>query len=428
MRPRTVVGANLVIGLVCATVLSGLGASAYLPGNAWGTSPAEGPPAVGQVFGENAIVAPATFTSPNAQTYGSFGAAVAISGNKLVVGAYFESASGQTYAGHAYVISLKTGLVIELTSPHPQDAGLFGITVAISGKTVVVGAYGENVSGLSDAGHAYVFNLRTGSVIELASPNSEVHGLFGSSVAISGKRIVVGASGENVSGHYGAGRAYTFVAGTGALISTLSSPNPENNSAFGASVAISGKHVVVGAPYETASGQANGGHAYTFLATTGAAVSTLTSPNPESFGVFGFSVAASGKRVVVGAYGETVLAHGTAGRAYTFLASTGALLSTLSSPNPENGSSFGHSVAISGKRIVVGAHVETVLASTAAGHAYTFLASTGALIETVASPHPQSLGFFGYSVAISGTQVLIGAYEEQSWGQTEAGNAYLFST
>src|SRR3989442_121069 len=98
------------------------------------------------------------------------------------------------------------------------------------------------------------------SAVTLESPNPQNIGWFGLSVAISGTTVVVGAPGEAT----GAGHAYVFDAASGSLIVPLTDPNPEADGHFGRSVAISGTTVVVGAPSETANMQAKAGHAYVF--------------------------------------------------------------------------------------------------------------------------------------------------------------------
>ncbi|MGP8145114.1 MAG: PQQ-binding-like beta-propeller repeat protein [Thermoplasmata archaeon] len=317
----------------------------------------------------------------------------------------------------------------ELTSPNAQLNGFFGSSVAISGTTVVVGAWGESVSGQNNAGHAYTFNARTGALVAtLTSPNAQTGGLFGRSVAITGTTVVVGAPQETVSGQGDAGHVYTFNAKTGALILTLTSPDAQLNGFFGSSVAISGKTVVVGAYGEMVSGQTDAGHVYTFNAKTGALVLTLTSPGTQSYGIFGGSVAIGGTTVLVGADGETVSSLSGAGHAYTFNAKTGALILTLTSPNPQLNGYFGYSVAIGGTTLVVGAADETLSGGLiAAGHAYTFNAKTGAPISTLASPNAQVDGAFGGLVTISGRTVVVGAYGEAFSGLSQSGHAYTFN-
>jgi hypothetical protein len=261
-----------------------------------------------------------TLTSPNGQAGGGFGFSVSISGTTVVVGAPGETANAQARAGHAYVFDATDGsLITTLTSPTPQTAGEFGFSVAISGTTVAVGALGETANALPGAGHAYVFDATDGSLITtLTSPNAQLNGLFGLSVSISGTTVVVGAPYETANALLDAGRAYVFDASTGSPIASLTSPYAQANGLFGISVSVSCTTVVVGALQETANGQVFAGHAYSFDATTGFLTTTLTSPNAQVDGLFGSSVAVSGTTVVVGAQQETGSGFAGAGHAYIF--------------------------------------------------------------------------------------------------------------
>jgi hypothetical protein len=366
-----------------------------------------------------------TLTSPNAQEYGWFGWSVAIDGNTAVVSTYGETAGGYSRAGHAYVFNARTG-ALTLTSPNAQTTGYFGMSVAIDGNTTVVGAYDETFGGYSEMGHAYVFNAQTGA-LTLTSPNAQAYGYFGSSVAIDGNTVVVGADGETVGGYSDTGHVYVFNAQTGALIATLNSPNAQYGGYFGYSVAISGNTVVVGAYYETFGGYSWAGHAYVFNARTGALTKTLTSPNAQAGGWFGYSVAIDGNTVVVGAPDETVGGYSEAGHAYVFNATSGALMETLTSPNVQEYGWFGESVAISGNTAVVGAIHETAGGYSDAGHVYVFNAQTGALMETLTSPNAQYGGWFGNSLAIDGSTTVVSAYDETVAGYSDAGHAYVFN-
>jgi hypothetical protein len=241
-------------------------------------------------------------------------------------------------------------------------------------------------------------------------------------VSLSGKIAAVGAPYESGNGVYESGHAYLFDAKSGVLIRTLSSPNPQPNGVFGYSVALSANIVIVGAPTENASGQQYAGHSYVFNATTGALIKILTSPNAQSHGVFGRSLAISGNTVVVGAYGETANGQPDAGHAYMFVATTGKLIKTLTSPNPQTYQEFGFSVAVSSKIVAVGAPS----AGGGVGPADTFLfnAATGALISTLGNSH--SGGEFGYAVAAKGNLEIVGASHENVGGKKAAGQAYIF--
>jgi outer membrane protein assembly factor BamB len=273
-------------------------------------------------------------------------------------------------------VSLSTRGVnpVTLTSPNAQYTGNLGWSEAINGSSVVVGAPSESISGMSESGHAYVFNSKTGALLwALASPNAQTDGIFGLSVAISSAAVVVGAPEETASNLSEAGHVYVFSTKTGTLTWTLTSPNPQTDGYFGSSVAISGSTVLVGAPAEKAAGQGKAGHAYLFSAKTGNLTSTFASPNAQSYGDFGASVAINGPTLVVGASQEAALGLGDAGRAYTFSAKTGSLISTLTSPNVQVDGYFGTSVGISGTTVVVGAPQETAMGKSQAGHAYTFI-------------------------------------------------------
>ncbi len=322
-----------------------------------------------------------TLTSPNAQLGGAFGYSVAASGNIVVVGAIFREE-------HAYVFDAKNGALMNtLTSPDSQPFGGFGVSVAASGNIVVVGANLETANGQSEAGHAYVFNATNGSLIStLASPNAQPGGAFGYSVAASDGIVVIGAPFE--IGHTHTGHAYVFNAITGNLISTLTSSNTQPEGAFGYSVAAfgsilvigaqtetvatNGNIVAVGAPFETANGRFDAGHVYTFNAITGSLIRTITSPNAEVYGWFGWAVGIRGNLVVVSAHSETVNGQFSAGRVYTFNAATSSLINTLASRNAQLGYLFGQSVAVSSNVLVIGAPYETVNGQPVAGHAYVF--------------------------------------------------------
>ncbi len=97
----------------------------------------------------------------DAQAGDEFGRSVAVRGDTAVVGAYFEDAGGAD-AGAAYVFGRDQsgadnwGEVKKLTASDAQSGDRFGISVAMSGDTAVVGAAYEDAGG-SDAGAAYVF-------------------------------------------------------------------------------------------------------------------------------------------------------------------------------------------------------------------------------------------------------------------------------
>ena len=248
----------------------------------------------------------AKLTAADAAAYDYFGRSVAIDGNTVVAGAYGDDdasdcTSSMCQSGSAYVFlttdgGATYGQVAKLTASDASSNDYFGYSVAISGGTVVIGApSGETayVFLTTDGGATY------GQVAKLTSSDAASGDYFGSSVAIDGDTVVVGAWGENS----GTGAAYVFRTTDGGTtydeVAKLTSADAAAADNFGSSVAIDGATVVVGARGD------DGGSAYVFLTTDGGAtygqVAKLTASDAESGDQFGLSVAIYGDTVVIGA-------------------------------------------------------------------------------------------------------------------------------
>ncbi|MEB3175088.1 MAG: PEP-CTERM sorting domain-containing protein [Cyanobacteriota bacterium] len=145
-------------------------------------------------------------------------------------------------------------------------------------------------------------------------------------------------------------------------------------------------------------------------------------PTPEDNDLFGSSVSLSGTNALIGAALDNTGAT-SAGSAYLFDTVTGNLLQTFNNPTPEDNDFFGFSVSLSGTNALIGAFGE----STRTGSAYLFDTVTGNLLRTFNNPTPEDNDWFGSSVLLSGSNALIGALFDNT-GATNAGSAYLFDT
>jgi hypothetical protein len=133
-----------------------------------------------------------------------FGDAVAISGATAVIGA-----PGQKTGGTAYVF-VRSGKTwkqqAKLTDPQAGKFDLFGYAVAISNSTAIIGA----PANANNTGVAYVF-VRSGTTwsrqATLTASDAAANDVFGVSVAISDSTVVIGAPGKNSN----TGVAYEFV-------------------------------------------------------------------------------------------------------------------------------------------------------------------------------------------------------------------------
>jgi hypothetical protein len=376
-----------------------------------------------------------------------FAESVGISGNRAIVGAPGEDDQDLYSSGKAYIFDVETGVLLHvLNNPTAYSIAIddfFGNSVGISGNRAIVGAPFEDASGADGSGKAYIFDVETGALLHvLNNPNGYSTGTndrFGWSVAISGNYAIIGAYLEDELNNSESGKAYVFDVSTGVLMHTWNNPNNYSSAAgdqFGYSVAISGNRAIVGAPGEDQINGESSGKAYIFNVASGIVLHILS--NPNGYGSpfadrFGQSVAISGNYAVVGAPQENDMNGAFSGKAYIYNVTTGALLHTLDNPDLDLNSEadyFGYSVAISGERAVIGAYGEDEGTKENSGKAYIFDVVSGTRVHTLDNPNADgtaSLDSFGYSVGISGNYAIVGAYLEDQSGQIDSGKAYIFS-
>ena len=265
---------------------------------------------------------------------------------------------------------------------------------------------------------------------KILASDIEAGDIFGSSVSISGDTVVVGAHGEDTGGT-DAGAAYIFTRSgtTWTQQQKIQASDPEANDWFGQSVAISGDTVVVGARYEdTTAADAGAAYIFTKTGTTWTQQQKIQASDAQAGDQFGISVSIDGETVVVGAYAEDT-GGADAGSAYVFTRSgtTWTQQQKIQASDLQVSDYFGWSVSISGDTVVVAANREDT-GGTDAGAAYIFTRSGTTWTEQakIQASDAQATDYFGYSVAISGDTVIVGAWKE-SPGAAAAGSAYIFT-
>jgi hypothetical protein len=382
----------------------------------------------------------------------------------------FEVHAGDR-APTVYRVHVTRGLPVHVKASNTGSADSFGSAVALSGDTMVVGAPSEgsaaqaveNVAGTSftqdddsadHAGAAYVFVLRDGRWQQqayLKASNAEAFDYFGDRVAISGDRIVVGARWESSASTgvddtspgpgdnsaMASGAAYVFVRSgdTWAQEAYLKASNAEAGDRFGTSVAISGDTIVVGAQYEksastgindTTPGQGDNsaeysGAAYVFVRGAGGwAQDAYVKASRLSHG-FGAAVAIDADTIVVGAPSDFSFMGG----AYIFARSAGTWTGQAEVQGDQVDQGAGSSVAVSGDVAVIGAPGDSTsldgLTLGAPASFDTARASSGAVlvlqrggtawgqIGYFKAPTSRSNEQYGWSVAVSGTRIVVGS-------------------
>lgn len=144
-----------------------------------------------------------TLMAADAQVNSGYGGALALAGDLLVVGARLRDGGTHVDNGAVYVYRLVSGAWTQealLESPTPRNGAQFGAALALDGQRVLIGAPRESVGGtLVDAGAAYLFEHSAGQWTFRAyvRPLVSIKGdLYGTSVALHGNRLLVGAPGR----------------------------------------------------------------------------------------------------------------------------------------------------------------------------------------------------------------------------------------
>ena len=354
-----------------------------------------------------------------------FGVSVAISGDHVVVGAQRDDDAGSN-SGSAYIFKRNGTEWTEQAKITASDCAAddcFGVSVAISGDYVVVGAYGADDDAGSNSGAAYIFK-RNGTEwteqAKITASDGAAGDLFGYSVAISGDHAVVGAHWDGDAG-MGSGSAYIFkrdgIAWTEQAKITASDGAADD--IFGIRVAISGDYVVVGAQRDGDAGM-DSGSAYIFkrdgIAWTEHA--KITASDGAAYDHFGSSVAISGDRAVVGAYGDDD-AGGSSGSAYIFKHDGTAWTeqAKITASDGAAGDLFGYSVATSGDHAVVGAPYDDD-AGSYSGSAYIYDIPIG-IFSCDSDGNPMDQFAPGETVYVTGTN-LAASTSYTLWIQNEA--------
>ena len=361
-------------------------------------------------------------TGPQAQA--AFGHAVAAGDTYYAVGAPSVTTT-QIDTGEVYVYNSSGALVSRLTNPNPGLDDRFGSAVAVSGNLVVVGAWKDDVS-TTDAGGAYLFRADTGALLfSLTNPNPNGTDEFGYAVAIEGNLVAVSARGEN-AGSNDVGIVYIYSATTGMTVRTITNPDAAADDRFGSSLAMRGTTLIVGTPGDDTTG-VDSGRAYLFNPSTGSLIRTLENPSPADGDQFGTAVAIAGSHAVVGAPFDDGLAT-DAGAVHQFDGLTGNFVRTIDHPAAAAGDQFGVSVGVNGDQLVVGAaKADDPTNGADAGRAFLFSAATGSLLSTIQNPTPNAGDEFGGSVAVSNLGYVVGSATDDT-GAFDAGLAYYYTS
>ncbi len=365
-----------------------------------------------------------------------FGSSVSFSGDYAIVSAPFDD-EAMYMAGSAYIFHKTENNTwdsgYKVYDPGSGEYDYFGSGVPgvdINGNYAIVGASNNAGTGAEGGrrGAAYIFH-RIGENIwdagyKITAPDGEDYDYFGSSVSISGDYAIIGVSENNSSGSY-RGSVYIFHRtgeNTWDAGNKIAAIDVVGDDRAMISVSISGDYAIV-----TTSGiwddGSEEGITYIFHRTgintwdTGYKI-TVFDGNGNDF--FGVSVLISGDYAIVGV--------GNKKSAYIFYRTDTNTWDTgfkIIASEGQTNNGFGRSVSISGDYAVIGAMND----NNSIGAAYIFQrtdTNTWEERSKIIATDPEDLDMFGFSVAISGNQVIVGAKSEDGDGGNNTGAVYTY--
>jgi hypothetical protein len=243
--------------------------------------------------------------SPRPAAGQEFGQALSLKGSTLVVGAPLDSYRGSN-SGSAWVLAPAASNAwtakADLVPSTPEPGERFGMTVATNGQRVVVSAPHATVGGASRAGRVLVYEpsgSNFASPVILTAPTPVADALFGESLACDGSWVIVGCpSDDGASPNSGSVLAFRKTPVGWVLSQQIGPPAASPEARFGQSLALEGNRLWISEPRSSAGGSV---HLYTYSGSRFNLVGTVNAPPFSEEPEFGWSVAASGTRMMVGA-------------------------------------------------------------------------------------------------------------------------------
>jgi len=357
----------------------------------------------------------------------NFGYSVSLSNKTLAVGApYHDNYQGAVYLFERNNAGMDNwGQAKKITDTNGKANDSFGVSISISGDTLIVGANGNN----NDRGAAYLFERNNGGMnawgqSKLSSDFGESGDNYGYAVALCGNTFVIGSV---IDDKRGAAYIYTFeqIGSTEEPIARPTANDGMENDLIGWSVSLNEDRLAVGA----LGSEYCQGVVYLFDRNSGGAdswgqIKKITANDGETGDNFGFSVSLYGDRLAVG----SLLDNSNRGAVYLFERNSGGVdnwgqVKKLTIADGIESNRFGFAVSLDGSRVAVGAIGE----ENGRGAVYLFERNSGGAdnwgqIKKLTSTHRTEFAYFGYAVSLQGNILAIGSNGENN----NQGAVYLF--
>jgi hypothetical protein len=325
---------------------------------------------------------------------------------------------------------------IKASNPAANDG--FGASVALSGDTLAVGApwqggsaggvnAAQSTSGAKGAGAVYVFTRDAKGWSQqayLKADAPEAGDYFGTDVALLDDLLVVGATRADPLGANGEtpriGAVYVFVRSANAWTqqTRFSATDGATGDLFGLRLSLTKDLLAVGAPSESSGASASGAvYLFSHDASGWRQFKKLKPSKPVADASFGSDVAIDTDTIAIGAQKDpSSVALG--GSAYVFTHHDGDWFEQqrVEPATPADGATFGWSVAVQGDTLLVGAPRATLNLTALSGEAYIFQRVAGHWNQSgvLEAPVPRNTDYFGVDIQLTPTLLLIGSSGDAS--------------
>ena len=261
---------------------------------------------------------------------------------------------------------------------------------------------------------------------------------FGSSIAVDADRLIVGAPGDDRGPSGGRGAAYVFSLDGDAWVqeAKLVASDRGEGDEFGASLAVSGDGLLVGAPKDDIGAATAQGSVYFFRRESNGwrQVTRINAPQTAAASNFGISLSLFGSRFIAGAWGDSLAGNISQGSARVFVnvAGTWQQEARLLAPDGRESDLLGASVALSSDVAAVGAVFAgdgVAGAQGDQGAVYMFRRDDSSWVHsaTITANDRAALDEFGYAIALEADRLAIGAPGAAIEGRSRQGAVYLFA-
>jgi hypothetical protein len=426
-RNTMIPGLALMAGLACNPMCP---AQQQIP-----VPPAQQAPqsSLGTSFG--GTFGPQTIFSPDLEAGDIFGAAVAVDGDVMLLGAEYDDDNG-TDSGSVWVYRYLKGSWKPEQKLKPSDAQKgdnFGRAVTVRGNVAVIGAHWDDDKG-SNAGSVYIFGFDGTEWVQqqkLVAPDGAPDDRFGATLALYGNRLLVGAWLDDDKGfNSGSVYSYHFNGSMWVLDQKLTASDGHAGAFFARYIGLTRNVAVIGAWHDNEKG-VNAGAAYIFRYNGNEWVETQKllpadlGPGDE----FGWAAAMYGDVAIVGAYGDDEAAT-DAGATYVFrdLNGTFVLEQKLLADDAAAFNQMGYCIAVQGDQMLLGAKVTTSSVNQV-GKAYVFRRENGTWKQKrlLEPPDGEDGDAFGFHLDMDGNTFVVGAWRHEAGVGIEAGAVYVWT-